>query len=397
MARGVRRVLPRARVTLLPISDGGDGLMETLLASAGGRRCFSVVRGPLGRSLRAPYALLDDGTAVVEMAQASGLALIDKRKRDVLGATSYGTGELIRSAIENGAKSVVVGLGGSATNDGGAGMAQALGARFLDAFGRELPLGAAALLRLARLEWGTLPKLTRGVGFLAVSDVTNPLLGAKGSARVFGPQKGALPAQVRLLERALTHYAKRLRLDLGRDVARRPGAGAAGGLGAGLMAFLGAELVPGAAWVLGELEAGHRLQGADAALTGEGWLDQTSFFGKAPIEFARRAKALGVPVAAVCGGYDAAIVRRLRAAGIREVVSFSEAGATKADSHRRAARWAEKAASLAVKRLLLAAACLGFLVGPVLAEGLAKADVHSGLFPIFFSSPRPFSIQFCQG
>ena len=369
--------------------------METLLASAGAAMLLRGPRSAWALAARS-YALLDDGTAVVEMAQASGLALIDKRKRDVLGATSYGTGELIRSAIENGAKSVVVGLGGSATNDGGAGMAQALGARFLDAFGRELPLGAAALLRLARLEWGTLPKLTRGGGILAVSDVTNPLLGAKGSARVFGPQKGRSRAGPPAREGA-DSLRETSEAGLGARRGAQAEAGAAGGLGAGLMAFLGAELVPGAAWVLGELEAGHRLQGADAALTGEGWLDQTSFFGK------RRSSSPGGPRLWACRW------RRFAGGMTRRSCGGSERRASRRSSHsprrgrprrtriagRRAGR--KKAASLAVKRLLLAAVCLGFLVGPVLAEGLAKADVHSGLFPIFFSSPRPFSIQFCQG
>lgn len=374
MARGVKRVLPQARLSLLPISDGGDGLMETLLASAGGRRFFSVVRGPLGRPLRAPFAVLRDGTAIVEMAQASGLARVPQGRRDALRATSFGTGELIRAAIKKGAKTVVVGLGGSATNDGGAGMAQALGVRLLDASGRDLPPGAAALLKLARIDWGRLPLLVRGVRFLGISDVNNPLLGAKGSARVFGPQKGATAAQVGLIEKALRRYAGRLKRDLKRDVADRPGAGAAGGLGAGLMAFLGAELVGGADWVLDELEAGHLLQGADAALTGEGRLDRTSFFGKAPVEFARRAKALGVPVAAVCGSFDEAVAPRLKAAGIKAVVSFAEAGATDATSYRQAARWAEGAAALAVKRLLLAAACLGVLAAPAFCQSLEKVD-----------------------
>jgi glycerate kinase len=292
------------------------------------------------------------------MAQASGLALLGARRRDPLGATSYGTGQLIAAAVRAGARRVVVGLGGSATNDGGAGMAQALGARLLDSRGRELAPGASELLRLSRIEWGGRRELLKDVRVIGVSDVTNPLTGPKGSARVFGPQKGASPAQVRVLERALRRYAACLRRDLGRDVAALPGAGAAGGLGAGLLAFLSAKLVPGADWVLRELEADGFLRRADIVLTGEGRLDETSFFGKAPVALARRAKAFDVPVAVVCGARSPGLGRRLRGCGIKRVVDFGEAGAGAADSRKRASRWARRAAALAVQGLL----CCGLLL-----------------------------------
>ena len=242
MALGVRDALPSARVLIMPVADGGDGLIDVIP----GRRRIVTAKGPLGEPVRAPF-LLSGRTAVIEMARASGLALVPPARRDVMRATSYGTGQLIAAALRAGARTIVVGLGGSATNDGGAGVAQALGARLLDGRGRDLPPGARPLSRLARIEWSGPPA---GVRFIAVSDVTNPLTGPTGSARVFGPQKGATPSQVRRLEEGLMNWGNRLKTDLGRDVARRPGAGAAGGVGSALLAFLDAELVPGADWVL---------------------------------------------------------------------------------------------------------------------------------------------------
>lgn len=350
MSLGVRDAMPSARIMALPIADGGDGLIDCLLYGLGGKRVRVTVKGPLGARRKAVFALLRDGTAVVEMAQASGLALIPKERRDALGATSYGTGQLIAAAADRGARRIVVGLGGSAANDGGAGMAQALGARLLDKHGRELPLGAEALLGLSRIEWGSLKRTMRGVRVLAVSDVANPLLGPRGSAVVFGPQKGASPAQVRILAKALQRYAQRLREDLGRDVAGLPGAGAAGGLGAGLLAFLSARLVPGADWLLKELGAGASLRRADFVLTGEGRLDETSFYGKAPIALARLAKGYGLPVAAVCAVAEVAerdLPARLKTLGISVVVDFAAVGASPRDSMTRARHWARRAAVLA--------------------------------------------------
>ncbi len=374
LEEGVRAALPGVQTRLLPLSDGGDGLIEALLSARGGRRIAAWVRGPLGERRRAHFALLRGKTAVVEMARASGLALVPPSRRDPLRATSYGTGQLIKAALKSGARTILVGMGGSATNDGGSGMAQALGWSLLDDKGRELEPGAGALLKLSRIERGSARPL-KGARVIAVSDVTNPLLGPEGSARVYGPQKGATPEMVDLLERALGRYARILARDLHVRVARLPGAGAAGGLGAGLAAFLGARIVRGSEFVLREIGARSLLRGVLAAVTGEGRLDKTSFYGKAPIEFSRLARSLAVPVAAVCGSLEEGLTPRLRAAGILSIATLPEAGAP-ADSMARAAAWAAGAAALAVKRLLLACAFLGFWAwaGAVSPAELSEVD-----------------------
>lgn len=348
MARGVRRVRPDAKIVLMPIADGGDGLIDVLRGAEGGALIPISVHGPSGEKRRASYLWLPKTkTAVIEMARASGLALVPPSKRRVMTATSRGTGDLIRDAVRRGARTIVVGMGGAACNDGGAGMARALGARLLDASGNELPDGAEPLLRLARVEDTAVRALLSGVKVLALSDVTNPLLGPRGSARTYGPQKGAAPAQVRVLEKALTNYAAVVARDLGVKVAAVPGAGAAGGLGAGLLAFARADITSGAPWVLGRLGAAAELRKASFVLTGEGRVDATTFQGKAPAALARMTSK---PVAAVAGQ----AVKGAKGP-FRRVVSFADAGAKDAaDAMRRAAHWAAKAAALAAACLLLA-------------------------------------------
>lgn len=372
LSAGVKSVLPDVQTVLMPISDGGDGLIDALLAAKGGKLVSVSVVGPMGERRKAHFAWLPGRIAVVEMARASGLALVPRGKRDVMRATSYGTGQLIDAALRKGARTIFVGMGGSATNDGGAGMAQALGAQLLDRNGLAIERGAQALLGLERIELGDLKKRLRGVRVIAVSDVSNPLLGPRGSARVFGPQKGATRAQIRALDKALTRYARLIKRDRGIDIAQRPGAGAAGGLGAGLLAFLGAKVVPGAAFVLEQVGAREKLAAAGAALTGEGKLDMTSFFGKAPVEFARLASRANVPTACVCGSLDGRLASQLRAAGIRETATLAEAGARGEDSVKRAAFWARKAAAVAVTRLLLAGTLLGMVSS-------SRAAVHEEL------------------
>jgi glycerate kinase len=358
MARGVKDAIPTARVRLMPVADGGDGLIDVL----GGKLIRVPIFGPLGERRTAVFSMLSGHVSVVEMARASGLALVPPSKRDVMRSTSYGTGQLIAAALRAGAKTVVVGLGGSATNDGGAGLVQALGARLLDASGRELVRGAEPLERLARIEWRGAP---RGVRFIAVSDVTNPLTGPRGSARVFGPQKGASAPQVRRLEKALKVWALRLKADLGRNVAGKPGAGASGGAGSALLAFLDAELVPGANWVLQRVGADKLIKEADLVLTGEGRLDRTSLYGKAPLTLARRAKR----AVAVCGTLEQSAAPALRKAGLKRVVSFAQVGATPRDSMSRAGLWARRAAAAAVSGLL----CLALTV-PASAGRWDEAD-----------------------
>ncbi len=350
MARGVRAVLKGAQIVAIPVADGGDGLIDALREAQGGELVSAPARGPLGERRRASYLWISHKkTAVIEMARASGLALVPPAKRRVMASTTRGTGDLMRDAARRGARTILVGMGGSASNDGGAGMARALGARLLDQEGRELPDGAEALERLATVDARAVRAVLSGVKVIALSDVTNPLLGPNGSARIFGPQKGATPAQVRLLERCLAVWARALNRDLGVSVAAVPGAGAAGGLGAGLPAFAGAEIEPGAHWILARTGALKALKGAALVLTAEGRLDKTSLYGKAPVALARAAKHAGVPCAAIAGQVEAAARRSLRGAGMSKIVSFADAGAkSNEDSMKHALKWARKAAAMAV-------------------------------------------------
>jgi glycerate 2-kinase len=349
MARGVLRARPDAKVVLMPIADGGDGLIDVIKGHGGGELAFVAVHGPLGEKRRASY-LWDTRRrhAVIEMARASGLALVPEKKRRPLSATSRGTGELIKDAVRRGAKTIVVGMGCAACSDGGAGMARALGARLLDASGKELPDGAEPLRRLARVEDGAARALLAGVRVLALSDVTNPLLGPRGSAPVYGPQKGAAPAQVKVLAAALERYASVIARDLGIKVGSVPGAGAAGGLGAGLLAFARAELVPGAQWVLDRIGARPHLRKATLVITGEGRVDRTTFAGKAPAVLARLARG---QVIAVAGQSE-----KGAKGPFRRVVSFADVGAkSAADAVKRAPFWAARAAALAAGCLLVMA------------------------------------------
>ncbi|MBI3549417.1 MAG: glycerate kinase [Elusimicrobia bacterium] len=376
IAAGVRRAAPGAAIDLMPVSDGGDGLMDVLIDRLGGRRVSRSVIGPLGRPKRAAYALLSDGrTAVIEMARASGIAGLKRSDLDPLGATSFGTGQLIADALSRGAKKLVIGMGGSATNDGGAGMAEALGARFVDARGGTLARGAGPLVRLACLDMSDFASL-KGISVVAVSDVRNPLLGPLGSARVYGPQKGASPEQVRLLSRALEQYARVLKACLGKSVGRVPGGGAAGGLGAGLLAFLGAKLVPGAEWVLDALGADRRLKGADLVLSGEGRLDEQSFFGKAPVTLADRARKRGARVGFLCGQVSGTARRKVARNGQR-AYSLSLPGESVEQAMRGARARLRRAAERAVRDAGLAL-LLGLAIAtPTIAQAPAAPEENS--------------------
>jgi glycerate kinase len=301
---GWRRSQPADDLDLAPMADGGEGTLEALVDARGGRIVPASVTGPLGDPVDAAFGLVEtsDGlTGVVESARASGLALLGEERRDPLRATTRGTGELILATIEAGARRVVVCLGGSATNDGGVGMAAALGIRFLDAQGRELADGGAALLHLARIDASDLHPGVAGASFLGATDVENPLCGPSGASHVYGPQKGASPDDVFLLDRALAHLAAIVHHDLGIALKDEPGAGAAGGLGFGLLAFCGAGLRRGVDVVMEAVDLGGRMEGADLVITGEGSLDAQSLYGKVPAGVIRLAALLSVPVAVLCG------------------------------------------------------------------------------------------------
>src|SRR5947209_9123047 len=301
IARGVRRVWPDALVEEMPLADGGEGTVRALVRATKGSLRVAHVRDPLGREVDAEWGVLGDGvTAVVEMAAASGLPLLDVSERDPRIASTRGTGELILAAATSGAHRIVIGIGGSATNDGGAGMARAIGYPFLDAEGNDLPEGGAALASLARIDGQTDPRLVRPAIEVAC-DVRNPLLGPEGASAIYGPQKGASPEVVRELDAALARYADVVEAFIGRPIRDVPGAGAAGGLGAGLLAFLDARLVSGADLVLRAVRFAERIRDADLVITGEGRIDRQSGYGKLTGAVTAAARRAGVPVVAVAG------------------------------------------------------------------------------------------------
>ena len=303
MARGIRAVFPQAEVVTVPIADGGEGTVEALVAATGGQLRHADVRGPLGEPRRAHWGVSGDGrTGFLEMAAASGLPLVPRDRRDPRVTSTYGTGQLVRAALDAGLRKLVVGIGGSATNDGGMGMAVALGARFLDARGEVLPEGGAALARLDRIDLSGLDPRLEEAEILVACDVDNPLCGPRGASAVYGPQKGATPEMVTELDAALGVFARVATAATGRSVADRPGAGAAGGLGAGLLFFTPATLRPGVAIVLETTGFDALVQGADVVFTGEGRTDAQTAMGKAPVGVAGVAKRHRVPVIALSGG-----------------------------------------------------------------------------------------------
>ena len=302
MALGVGRVLPDAEMVLVPMADGGEGTVEALVDATGGRMIKAEVTGPLGERVKAGWGILGDGvTAVIEMAAASGITLIPPQRLNPLVATTFGTGELIREALDTGCRKLLIGIGGSGTNDGGAGMVQALGVSLLNDRGKELLRGGAALAKLAKIDMSGLDSRLAECQIEAAYDVNNPLCGESGASMVYGPQKGATAEMARQLDSALAHYAKLIESTLGVDVMNLPGAGAAGGMGAGLAAFLGARLLPGMDIVSEAVGLEERLRGASLVLTGEGRIDGQTLFGKVVAGVAARAKALNVPVVAIVG------------------------------------------------------------------------------------------------
>ncbi|RRA33935.1 glycerate kinase, partial [Cronobacter sakazakii] len=278
---GFREIYPQAHYVCVPMADGGEGTVEAMVAATGGQIITTPVTAPLGNKVDSFFGLLGDGeTAVVEMAAASGLHLVPTAQRDPRITTSYGTGELILAALERGVKAIIIGIGGSATNDGGAGMMQALGARFLDGEGRELAPGGAALARLERLDLSALDPRLAQVSVTAACDVDNPLCGEKGASAVFGPQKGATPEMVSELDTALRRFGEQLEAATGKAIISAPGAGAAGGMGAALLGMLNAELRPGIEIVIESLGLAQAVRDADLVITGEGRLDSQSIHGK---------------------------------------------------------------------------------------------------------------------
>lgn len=299
LAIGLRRSVPTAEVTLCPIADGGDGTVEAVAAS-GFAIEHAIVTDSIGRPRRAAFAVRGD-TAVVELAEADGLRHLAADERTPLTATSYGVGELIRAALDRGCRTVILGLGGSANTDGGAGMLRALGLRFLDQAGNELRPGGAALAELATIDIAGLDSRVTNTTFIIAGDVDNPLLGPNGAAHVYGPQKGATPSDVERLEAGLRRWAHVVSSITGRGLADHPGAGAAGGVGFGALAVLQARVRPGIGFVLDLIRFDQTVVGADLVISGEGSLDQQSLNGKAPVGVAAAAARQGIPTVVVAG------------------------------------------------------------------------------------------------
>ncbi|WP_409290814.1 glycerate kinase [Peribacillus sp. SCS-37] len=299
---GFKSIFPDAEYCRLPMADGGEGTVQSLVDATGGRIEERTVTGPLGKPVKAFYGLSGDGqTAVIEMAAASGLHLVPPAERNPLVTTTRGTGELIAAALDTGVKHIIIGIGGSATNDGGAGMIQALGGRLLDAAGKEIGPGGGALRELDTIDLSGLDVRLQNVRIEAACDVDNPLTGRSGASAVFGPQKGASPEMVELLDQNLTHFADIAERALGKSFRDTEGAGAAGGLGAGLLAFLQAELKKGVQIVLEAVRFEEAVKDADLVITGEGRIDSQTIHGKTPIGVAKAAKKYGVPVIAMAG------------------------------------------------------------------------------------------------
>lgn len=305
VCRGIHAVDPKIDVVELPLADGGEGTVGNMVYSTQGETRLVQVNDPLGRPIRAAYGILGDhATVIIEMAQASGLPLLKPDERNPLITSSFGTGELVLHALNAGYRKFIIGLGGSATNDGGVGMLKALGAAFYDQDGVLLPKGGASLEKLSYMDLSGLDKRLQESTFTIASDVNNPLCGANGASAVFGPQKGATPEMVQRLDMALSRFADVVEKQLGIDVRHLPGSGAAGGMGAALLAFLHAEFKSGIELVMDAIHFEQKIQAADLIITGEGKLDEQTMAGKVIAGVCKKAKPYQIPTIAICGGME---------------------------------------------------------------------------------------------
>lgn len=320
MERGIRNVLPNAEVIQVPMADGGEGTVDALIDGNGGTKIEVTVSGPLPKEKVMTYygLLADKKTAVIEMAKANGLELLTEKKRNPLLTSTFGTGEMIKDALDHGVKKIIIGIGGSATNDGGAGMAQALGVHLLDSHGKELPAGGGALSKLSQIDITDLDPRLKKTEIIIASDVTNELVGSNGASVIFGPQKGATPEMVQQLETNLTHYAEIIQKDLGVAIKDRIGGGAAGGLGAGLVVFAGAKMQSGVDIIIQLTKLAGKIAHADYVFTGEGGMDFQTKFGKTPYGVAKVAKQYNKPVFA-CAGHIGEQIEVLYKEGITAI------------------------------------------------------------------------------
>lgn len=322
---GLKRVLSSVTIRKIPMADGGEGTVQAIVEATGGRMVRKTVRDPLGKKVKASFGVTGDGhTATLEMASASGLVLLQPEERNPMVTSTVGTGDLIRHALDLGVRKILIGIGGSATNDGGTGMARALGVRFLDSKGRDLPEGGGSLQKLAHIDLSGLDPRLKKVSVEVACDVDNPLTGPRGAASVYGPQKGATPTMVRELDAGLKQLASVIWKEMGIRILNVPGSGAAGGLGGGLMAFLKGKLRPGVDIVIDSVGLKKKLKGCDLVITGEGRMDGQTVFGKTPAGVARVAGELNIPTIAISGSLGDG-VRKVNSIGISAFFSALKA------------------------------------------------------------------------
>ena len=299
---GINKADSKIKTSLVPVADGGDGTLQTMVDVTGGEIITETVRDPLGRNIDSVWGKLgDDNSAVIEMAKASGLALLNENEKSATLTSTYGTGQLFKFALDQGIDNFIIGIGGSATNDGGAGFVSALGAKLYDENGKEVESNGISLSSIRDIDMSNFDERVKNTSVRVACDVTNPLCGNEGASAIFGPQKGANPEEVNLLDKNLLHWASLIKDQLGKDILNVPGAGAAGGLGAGLMAFTDAELSIGANIVLDSLNYDEHLRDVDLVIVGEGSTDKSTQFNKSPVAVAMRAKKLGIPVICLSG------------------------------------------------------------------------------------------------
>lgn len=321
--KGFKRIFLDADIVKIPMADGGDGTLECLVEATNGRIINEVVTGPLGNRIKACYGVLDDETVIIESASSSGLKLLKPEEYNPMITTTYGTGELIKSALDKGYRKLIIGVGGSATNDAGAGMAQALGVNLLDSSGKNIAFGGAGLKKLDKIDISGIDERIAEAEIVVACDVSNPLTGVNGAANVYGRQKGATPEMIKELDNYLEHFARIVERDLGKKVKGIPGAGAAGGMGAGLMIFLDAKIGAGADVIAEKLKIFEHIKDADLVVTGEGKIDFQTVYGKTPVGVAKIAKKFGVPVLVIAGqiGEDA---EKLYKQGIDAMFSITQ-------------------------------------------------------------------------
>lgn len=354
LEEGIHRVVPGCEVRKFAIADGGEGTVEAVMSALGGQQMCVEVRDPLGDDVTAHYGMIGDDTAVIEMAEASGITLIEQNSENAGRASTWGVGQVMLDAVEHGAKRIYIGLGGSATSDGGAGMAKALGVRFLNSAGEDIPCGLIGLEELDSIDCSQMTHALDDVEIIAITDVTNPLTGPDGAVYVYGPQKGIPVDAIARMDGMMVRYAQILKDTVGRDVDAVPGSGAAGGLGAALVAFCNAQIARGIDTVLDLIGLEEAMADVDLVITGEGRMDAQSAFGKAPVGVARRAKHHGIPVVAVVGG-RAEDLGGVYDEGIDLVLSVAIGPITLAESIERASTLVPIAGENAVRALLMGA------------------------------------------